>query len=754
MLKVNIHPIKFPSDATFDYRIWTLDPVPNSPKIREKIESYLWKKALKTPVHHTYINDEFVYLVADIDKDEPVEYVGEGERKYMILPLETVNSIKLNDTPTDNIQQLVCVTLQRLFANQLNEDRSLFRGYQNYEYFLTKPDQPTSGQRSSSNVDIFRGFTFRVIYSRDYGYCLVIDVKTSYIGSKTLLDMINNDAKSQSWKNNKITRWMYDYGHVKQSVYLLDVLSTTIGETVHRNGQSTYDYLLEHRPYLKAKIDPGDRAANIAYKRSDIDDEEKHYYAATSLLKPRYTIGNKLVRRLRDTPAFQPDKRVFRIEGLITHFEPTKYKGQYITFASAVKIKNNIFDLPVLVFENAENPKELAPKQPMRFRDRQNWGPDKMDMLRKTGPLLTKEFNNPFLVYPVNLEEHDLIDNFLEKTKQVCKDYGNVDFHPQMPSYRDSAHAQDIINKVKGLVEQQDADFVLLALPRDTKVASEVYSGVKSLSVPSKCFSSEALLRAHKNNRLEQYVLGNTLPLLIESGARLWGLRDQLHYDLHIGLDVAQTAQGGLMGATTIGGRNATDVRFFEEIIPTKEKIPHQKIRDFVFNRLSEFYAQYEKLPRKILFQRDGRYYDEELIAIEDAFKELTKTVTQARDCHWAAVTIEKTSSVPVRLFRLSRDRIYRPVSGSHIAIDDATGFLITASDGLTQGTPKPLKITIKKWSTPEMPDLLEIMRDIFWLSQLNWRSPKLDISLPITIRHTDRKLEKYVQEHKSYSYE
>lgn len=39
------------------------------------------------------------------------------------------------------------------------------------------------------------------------------------------------------------------------------------------------------------------------------------------------------------------------------------------------------------------------------------------------------------------------------------------------------------------------------------------------------------------------------------------------------------------------------------------------------------------------------------------------------------------------------------------------------------------------------------VLRDLFWLSQLNWNSPEIDIRLPITLRFTDQKLERYALE-------
>lgn len=49
--------------------------------------------------------------------------------------------------------------------------------------------------------------------------------------------------------------------------------------------------------------------------------------------------------------------------------------------------------------------------------------------------------------------------------------------------------------------------------------------------------------------------------------------------------------------------------------------------------------------------------------------------------------------------------------------------------------------------SSDAAPEIVPILQDIFWLSRLNWNSPDIDIRLPITLRFTDQKLERYALE-------
>jgi len=74
---------------------------------------------------------------------------------------------------------------------------------------------------------------------------------------------------------------------------------------------------------------------------------------------------------------------------------------------------------------------------------------------------------------------------------------------------------------------------------------------------------------------------------------------------------------------------------------------------------------------------------------------------------------------------------------GDHFIIDDNTAVLATTGrPTLSQGTAKPLLIELE--TIKGSFDVAKIIRDVFYLSELNWGSPLLSIKLPITIKYAD----------------
>jgi hypothetical protein len=410
-----------------------------------------------------------------------------------------------------------------------------------------------------------------------------------------------------------------------------------------------------------------------------------------------------------------------------------------------------VLPLPDLVFGSPERPVPLLADHAGGEGDRarQGWGRRKAKSLRDHGPHSAKEFVNPFLIYPASLDQDGLLDQFVEQTKSYCAAYGKVEFEPRFSAYRDVATAQEVIAKLRGIVDNQSAGFILLALPMNLSAADRVYTAVKSgLAIPSKCFSTANLRnQARKGaNRLAAYIEGNALAMLVENDTRPWGLAEPLNYELQFGFDVARFRHGGLFGASVLSGLAATDIRFRYKEFDGREKVPAKIIGSFVLEELERFFQETNRGPRTILFQRDGRLLGSERQGIRGALRRFAERHLDEPPPTWSAVTVEKNTAVALRIFRAEGDRAARAYSGSYAIQDFRTGWLVLAgAPSLRQGTTRAVQIEIVDGSGEAK--LLAVLSDIFSLSQLNWNSPEIDISLPITLRFTDQKLERYAIE-------
>lgn len=761
-LRLNAFPLVLPPGMTLGYRLWTIDPVPHTPELREKIRGELRWRLLQRPVAQRYVGDRFVYLVADGGKSATVEYAGDGAILYRIAPTDEVRTIALDglDGTGDPAEaELAAALLQQDLIRYLRHNPALVSGYRGDEFFDLAVDAPYHGSgrragghpRGAPAVDIFRGFTFRIVPIAGVGLCAVLDVQTTYIGRRTMADYVANGGLPRSVDGGYGgTRWVNDYGTMKQSVYLVKMTDRTIGEVTRGDARSTYDYLCGQYPQLRRRIAPGDRAATIMYRPGDEREESRHYPAAATLLKPKFGVGSQEVRDTGDVAAFPPEEREPRIADAVAHLGGMPLGGGRLTLGAPVRRPQSLLALPDLVFGPAEGPTTLRAGERTQgdIGVRRDWGRRKLDALRRYGPARIVPFVNPYVVYPAALENERLLDDFLDRTGTFCGTFGRAPFAPEADPYRDNALARDIIAKVRGLADGGRAGLVLLGLPVDPARAAQVYAAVKSgINLPIKCFSAAKLRHEARNRRLDRYADRNALNLLVENGARPWGLAQPLNYELQIGLDVARTKQGGLLGTTVVGAPDGTDVHFQHREIDRRERIPPQIIGPLVLDELNRFFTMYGRAPRSILFQRDGRFFEVELRGIRNALKKFVEAHPGEPSPVWAAVSIEKRTAVPLRLFVDSEGPAERALSGSYFIQGPTVAYLVLAGGpNLRQGTPQPIRVEIVDGSGP-CADLLPILGDIFDLSQLNWGAPEIDIRLPITLRFNDQKLERYALE-------
>lgn len=761
-LRLNAFPLVLPPGATLGYRLWTVDPVPRTPELREKIRGELRWRLLRRPVAQRQIDGRFAYLVAEGGATNPVEYIGDGAIIHTIAPTADVRAIALDGldgTGEPAEAELAAALLQQSLIRHLGGNPALVGGYRADEFFDLVPDEPYPGPGrpparpgpGGAVVDLFRGFSFRVVPVAGVGLCAVLDVQTTYIGTRSLAEYLANGGLprhiDEGWGGARLVN---DYVGTRQPVYLVGVTDRTIGETTRADERSTYEYLSGRYPQIRGRIAPTDRAVTIMYRPGDAGDESRHYPAAATLLKPKFGIGSPEVRALGDVAAFPPEEREPRIAATARHLGGAPFAAGRIALGPPLRSPLAPFPLPDLAFGPPGGPTILRAGErfPGDVGARRDWGRRKLDALRRHGPVLVVPFINPYVVYPAGIEDRGLLEDFLARTGAFCDSHGRATFAPEADSYRDNATARDIIAKVKGLASGGRAGLILLGLPQDPVRAAQVYAGVKSqVNLPIKCFSAGKLRNEANRGRLDMYADRNALNLLVENGTRPWGLATPLRHELHFGLDVARTAHGGLLGATAIGAADGTDVVFQYQEIDRRERIPAQIVGPLVLRELERFLATHGRAPRGILFQRDGRVFDVELKGIRTALRRFAEAHPAEPSLSWAVVSIEKRTAVPLRLFADERGRAGRALSGSHFIQGPTVAFLVLAGGpGLRQGTPRPIRVELVAASGGG-PDLPTILGDIFALSQLNWGAPEIDISLPITLRFTDQKLERYALE-------
>jgi hypothetical protein len=539
---VNAFPIKFAADASLGYRVWSIYPTPATPKLREQIRSYLWQHSLKTPVAATRLDGEFAYAVSATAEEQAVEYVGAGGKRYTVRPTSVMRSIRLAAPTNDDEVEFASAMLQSSFAIHLRDDRDLFRGHWPDRFYMCaadspwraatgRPGRPTPFPQAGgrSLVDIFRGFLFKVLYFQGIGFCVVVDVVTSYIGSRSLKDYLasGQGIPDSLRRDDGLSRWVNDYGYVKQSLYLIrPEKNRTIGNTPLEHG-NVYTFLQNKGPYVRRTITAQDQAATVIYKVRDRDDEDKHYTASVALLKPIFTTEAHEVRELQDTSAFPPAERLARIRGAIGYLRGASVEGVQLALAEPIRQPARCLPLPRLAFGPSGMPTVIAPPDEALANDqaaRLRWNQEKMGTIRKHGPFRSSPLGTPYLVYPAGLDRDGVLECFVEETKRQLQILGRDGSDFELAPYDDRAHAKDIITKVAAIESAGTASFILLGLPQHDDRAAAVYAGVKTGSrLPVKCFAAGKLkYLARDPKRFASYVQRNTLGVIMENGGAPW----------------------------------------------------------------------------------------------------------------------------------------------------------------------------------------------------------------------------------------
>ena len=750
-LPVNAFPLTFRHDHTIIYRLWTILPMPAQVQTVEKIRRYVAAQT-KAPVVRR--RAEMGWMLAVLDDGQarqPIAYAGDGQLAYTITP--TAETRNISTRTTDELErEMLCATLHATLTAQMARDSTLTSEKGMPPFFFREPENaPNAPSLSPPSVNIYRGFIFRVVPIAGVGPCLIVDMRTRYVGTHSLAVYLDRHTTHPAGieADGHVTTWVYDTGSKRQTVYLVDVIAdTTISQTTLKTGETIYDYVRRTSP--TARVAPNDPAVRFVYNKKDIHDESKQYTGAATLLYPKFTFQSAEVRRLGDKPAFPPQERFARIEDVLPLFSACRFDGERVGVNAPVTDAATVLPLPTLRFGGDDSPtRVVSPRDSYDSVQRRTWAIARLRTLMTKGAAQQSAFRNPFFVYPQSLDGTPLLDTFLSETRKTCATFGRVDFAPDVSFYRDTATPEEIVTKIEGIAHNQRAGFVLVGLPEHGD-ADTVYHGIKSrlLTTPTKCFDTRTLRDKSRNPRdLAKYSQINALGMLVENGVRPWLLDQPLHYAIHIGFDVVRFKKSGLMGATVLSDRFGSDLVFASRPFDRAETIPRKVIGPFVLETLNTYFARYKAMPERILLQRDGLFFEEEIAAIATAMERWQTQHPDQPKPEWAAVNIKKDSFTPIRLFRDVGGNIATPYAGTWLTINPTTGYLVTTGDlGLQHGTAQPLRLELAG-SSEHTPSLDTIARDIFWLAQLHWNTPDIATTLPITLHLTDQKLEQYASD-------
>ena len=155
---------------------------------------------MKSPV--TVIEDDGVpYLIVSVDSGEPPSPFQVSNATAYFEPTSEITTLDYVN-PRPGTEQICLRFLQYMINGMFYRDRRYWQPSSGYPQFEREPTITKYG------IDVYRGYSVRVVYSETSGFGVCVDVTHKYVSRNPLPIVLNRGA----FANFKGTRCVYHYG--------------------------------------------------------------------------------------------------------------------------------------------------------------------------------------------------------------------------------------------------------------------------------------------------------------------------------------------------------------------------------------------------------------------------------------------------------------------------------------------------------------------------------------------------------------
>ncbi len=219
-----------------------------------------FRKHLRIPVFPTKRFSYPAFVAPDnpiFNEKKTIEIKDVPDKTYHIDLEDEVLEINVEQT-TSNELELVCKMLERPFTDKLKSMRNTFwRDQWNLFYF----QKPINNNVNEDSINAYRGYKFAVVYIENKGFFLAVDVRTRYVGRKSiqeyslehkdLVDHLNLDTPFK-----ERPRFLRDNGHIKFPCRYTGFGEQSVSEYVINDNETVFDYYKNKYPQIQ--LDPND----------------------------------------------------------------------------------------------------------------------------------------------------------------------------------------------------------------------------------------------------------------------------------------------------------------------------------------------------------------------------------------------------------------------------------------------------------------------------------------------------------------
>jgi hypothetical protein len=647
-----------------------------------------------------------------------------------------------------------------------------------YPFYNKSPDQEF---RSFSNdVDLLRGFTFRVVLLPDRRIGVCIDVSSKYVSRRPLPTTI--DRKDF---NNKFQglNCLYEYGNRWYEIRIgglsdFDVSSLTLPPDAVSLFDNIHQKAGSHKsPNLLAL--PKDCSVLIYYTTFR---EARH--APSGLCRLTYTTDHPQVKQFHSRTIKPPHARRKEIQFVVErYFRDLAFSSNKIILSEKpLIVDEKRFIVPDL---------EFGKGKVLSVRNTQGAIPSSLNELafkkrdlmysNEAGLFVKKPFDRQYLILPKSVYDSfgkKFIEDIKNEVQRLYTTEDKIVYAPTLITYNDSvqktvpAFGRAIIDAVEennvgdglGLVmipeirskrfrkEDELANLVMRELR-----AREIYVSIIHNTVPTESYEDTAsenenerwrLVSDHRQQGKYKGYLKNVVlnKILILNWCWPFVLKTSLNADLVIGIDVKNNCAG-----FTVIQKNGADITFYPSESNQKERLEKNHICTEIIKIITNEQKLSQRNIKNIVIHIQGKLFPPERHGVIQAMNRLAKDGIVPQDHKCTLVEVKTTSRVPFRLFYVTvlsgdqREMVYNPLIGAFVPLSENESFVCNTGPPFEhKGTTKPLHVV-----KIEGPMSLEsVVEDVFYLSNLTWTKIDDCSRQPLSVKMNDIRLREIAGEY------
>lgn len=699
----------------------------------------------------------------------PVGYGSPSAQVHLVgsvaLLRDTGNKIELDfNSNSPEFDALRIRYLRFVFQGRLWNQPQLWQPSAGKPYFFKRPE------RRFGEVDLYEGFSFRVVPHPEGGLGMIVDLRRKLV-SKTPLP----SSPSRQYINKLRGRsCVYKMGHNWFEITLDGLADVKAGDPfIPLDGKavSLIDYLT-----IKSQKPVPPSIANLApdgaaiYYRTNGPGQKSAPTALCYLVQD--THSREGARHHHETP-INPQERYRQIDRLVRKFlKEVRVGNTTLTVSERPgRVRAKPFSPPSLRFGNdailtinGDNQDNCA-----AIKD---YGKNRLTLLKDNmaGFYEQSRLNRQYLVLPQSVWNNfgaQFREDLMKEVDEFYPSGGGYD--PEVIVYDDFSGRRDFVGQSRAIQRAMEncqikpgyalvmahryerrprsADQLAAWTVREFPSQFDLKADVIHTDMVNKAYvrkkkgnETRYVVKHSTRRRFSGYLRNVALnKIFLPNGKWPFVLDTPLQADMVIGIDVKNnTAAFALIAG---GGKI---IRFSMSPSRQKEQLLKAQVEQYVYETIRAEAGCFKQRPKQIVVHRDGRAWPAEVEGLKEACKQLANDGHLDTDWCLTVVEISKSAPAPLRMFDVKQQgdgkvlKVENPIVGTWVQTAPDEGFVCSTGQPFSiPGTSKPLHIRRVEGDM----SIEQCLSDVYSLSCLTWTRPEGATRLPLSLKLCDRNL-------------